>query len=376
MLSPPKFARRSKERPPLYLHVIKDLSKVSGAEIAMLRIASAQKLSNVKVLSLMGSHHEANAFGVEIISLELNNPRKARGKIRSFLRMKRSHEIKGLVSWMYSANILILPFVRFGFVKFPVIWNIRHSLDSLNSEPIRTRLSILLNRFFSFAPRTIVYASRSAMTQHERSGFPKKKSVYIPNGYDAVPSTKALGKESGSPIVLGTIGRIVPAKDIGNLLAAFDLIRAEGHKVVLSLAGSDFEVGNTELQDLLEQFEIHPKEVSLNGFLPDVSSFFRSLDVFVLSSRSEGFPNALAEAMLHGIPSVTTDVGDAAEIGGPFALVVPKQNPAALASAVQDLMMEKPAIIEQRRRGGVAHIQNSYGLERIALAYDKIMVAQ
>jgi glycosyltransferase involved in cell wall biosynthesis len=60
----------------------------------------------------------------------------------------------------------------------------------------------------------------------------------------------------------------------------------------------------------------------------------RSIDVFVMPSRWEGLPNALLEAIACGIPVVATDVPGMAEAAGGHALLVPPDQPAALAEAV------------------------------------------
>ena len=70
------------------------------------------------------------------------------------------------------------------------------------------------------------------------------------------------------------------------------------------------------------------------GPLADMEGFYNQLDLFLLTSRAEGFGMVLAEAMGHGIPCVSTDVGAAQEIVGDAGWVLPVGAPQLLANAI------------------------------------------
>lgn len=97
-----------------------------------------------------------------------------------------------------------------------------------------------------------------------------------------------------------------------------------------------------------------------------------ALDVHVLSSVSEGFPNVVAEAMACGVPGVVTDVGDAALIVGDTGRVVPPRDAAALAEGIAALI---GAGAEQRCALGSAareRIETAYGLEAMVKRYEEL----
>jgi glycosyltransferase involved in cell wall biosynthesis len=107
--------------------------------------------------------------------------------------------------------------------------------------------------------------------------------------------------------------------------------------------------------------------VSLVGEVVDTASFLEELDVFCLSSRREGLPFSLLEAMAMGIPCIATDVGQISSSVGSAVLVVPPEQPRELALALQQLAAD-PAARESLGAQARALIEASYDVRMMAAA--------
>lgn len=161
-------------------------------------------------------------------------------------------------------------------------------------------------------------------------GVPMDRVTVIRNGVDgSVFFPESRHRDHTGPARLGTVGRLIPEKGLDVLLAAMPRILAT-QPALLTVVGDGPERAALEhkARGLPVEFEGHMEAPS------EVASFLRSIDVFVMPSRWEGLPSALLEALACGVPAVATDVPGMAEAAGGNALLVPPDQPAALAEAV------------------------------------------
>jgi glycosyltransferase involved in cell wall biosynthesis len=101
------------------------------------------------------------------------------------------------------------------------------------------------------------------------------------------------------------------------------------------------------------------------GYQRDVVPWLQALDIFALPSHGdEGVPQALLQAMLAGLPCVTTHVGSIAEIAidGRTALIVPPRDAGALAASIRRLV-EDQALRERLGQAARAHCSEKYSFE-------------
>lgn len=173
-------------------------------------------------------------------------------------------------------------------------------------------------------------------------------------------------------LVVGTVGGLRPEKDHHNLLQAFaqcpDSVR-------LCLVGSG--ALESELRELAEQLGVSSR-VEFAGQTNDTSASYRSMDLFVLSSRTEQMPIAMLEAMATGLPVVATDVGDVRQIlpDDADACVVPREDSDALAEAMRLVLADedlRSRLGQRNRRIVEQHFESSVCLERFCAVYRAVM---
>jgi glycosyltransferase involved in cell wall biosynthesis len=105
------------------------------------------------------------------------------------------------------------------------------------------------------------------------------------------------------------------------------------------------------------------------GQRDDVATLLAGFDLFCLSSRSEGFPNVVGEAMACAVPCVTTDVGDAAELVGETGWVVPPRAPEALAVTLHAALLGGGEALRHRGEAARARIKAHFSLDAIVGRY-------
>jgi len=197
--------------------------------------------------------------------------------------------------------------------------------------------------------------------------IPTAKLAYLPNGTE-LPRLEP--RRLGAAPVIGTVGRMVPAKDFGSLIAAAALLRERGLEFRLCL------VGDGPLRpDLKQAVSMRGLDavVEFAGFQSDVSAWLRRFDLFVLPSVQEGQPLALLEAMAHGLAVVATRVGGIPRTvrDGEEALLVQPSDPAALADALQRLLTD-PQRRAELGRAARRRVEAEFSIDAVAARYQAI----
>ncbi|MDZ4186084.1 MAG: glycosyltransferase [Desulfuromonadales bacterium] len=141
---------------------------------------------------------------------------------------------------------------------------------------------------------------------------------------------------AGQPPVLVGVGRLTEQKDFATLIEAFARVRAAGVSCRLLILGEG-EL-RSSLEALVRQHGLQ-KDVALPGFVDNPYQYLANARLFVLSSRWEGLPTVLIEALAAGTPVVSTNCKSGPDEileCGRFGRLVPVQNVSALAKAIID----------------------------------------
>jgi glycosyltransferase involved in cell wall biosynthesis len=191
----------------------------------------------------------------------------------------------------------------------PVIVNLRIALECDPSAQwwIRRRFGFGPERRLYQRAARVVGVSKGVSAEAERIlGLDPSRVVAIPNPVKAVDESASVAQAHEAfferPVVLG-VGRLAPQKDFVTLLEAFSGV-VERHDVNLVVLGEGPD--REPLARRADELGLSDR-VFWPGFVPDPRPYMERARAFVLSSRNEGFPNALLEAMAIGTAVISTD---------------------------------------------------------------------
>jgi glycosyltransferase involved in cell wall biosynthesis len=312
------------------IHIITGL-KLGGAETSLLKLLTHCELDNKNqiVISLTTDKspisEKIEMLGVKVIWLKFNNIFSI---IKSFLRLIIIiREFKPVViqGWMYHANIMAYISSLFISKKNKrLIWNIRHTLNSFDSEKSTTLFIMKLSALLSNRVDKIVYNSRESRKSHLKHYFSSGNSMVIHNGFVRISKDNVNKmryqirnenwKVGNSMIVIGHLGRFHKIKGHIFFIKCMCNILKNFQNIKIVMAGNNVCKNNQDITKNIPLQFIH--NFILLDQIEKPIEFLSGLDIFCQTSFSEAFPNALTEAMSLGIFSIASNVGDTEHIMG------------------------------------------------------------
>lgn len=373
--------RPATDTPLRIAYVITGLA-TGGAEMMLEKLVSNLPPSiEVHVISLtslgaIGPRLQARGVSVEALGMcpGLPSPRLFARLLRRLVSLRPNV----VHTWMYHADLLGGLAARLAGVR-ALMWGLRHSnLDPNANKASTLRVVRLCARLSAWLPQRIACAAQRAREAHVAIGYAADRMVVIPNGFDskrfvsdscARAEVRAeLGLPSDAPLI-GMVGRFDPQKNHRGFATSMQHLLKCRPDVHALLAGDGVDPLNQELMRWLRDAGV-VDVCHLLGRRDDVPRLMAALDVLVLPSIGEAFPNVVGEAMACGVPCAVTDVGDAADIVGELGRVVASDDMAGLAAAVAELLA-LPAPARQRLSSQVRQtIRQRFDIAVVARRYE------
>jgi len=227
---------------------------------------------------------------------------------------------------------------------------------------MKRRILLATEKIAAACSHTVLCNSDSLRNQALALGVAPESKLHLlgngsSNGVDVErfsPGKNNLRSRLGLPLnapVVGFVGRLTRDKGLPELIEAFDAILAARPEAHLLLVGW-FDAAEDALGSLLRwRIESHPR-IHMTGFVADTAPYYRAMDVMVLPTWREGFPNVVLEAAASGIPVVTTLCTGSRDAVVPevTGLLIPPGYPEAIREAVLQLLSNP----ERRCRMGKA----------------------
>ena len=365
------------------VHIITSLND-GGAEAVLTGLCLHSKQVQHVVISLMDGGKYGPALreaGMTVYYLGMSPGKPSLIRFYRLIKLIKTEKPDVVQTWMYHADLLGGIAARLAGIK-RVFWGIHNSIlekgKSKRSTILIARVCALLSRW---VPERIICCANKALEVHTENGYHKPRLVVIQNGYDLsrfkpnVAAGRVVRRELGfssDEFVLGMVGRFDPFKDHSNLLKALAQVADRGIVFRCLLVGKGLSPENSPLTTTIAELGLENK-VMMAGQRTDIPAVMNALELHVLSSSSEGFPNVLAEAMACGTPCIATDVGDALEILGDASLCCPAQNSPALADLIIRMAKEwqqNPNAWQTRQKASAQRIAARFSIEGMVDAYE------
>jgi len=294
--------------------------------------------------------------------------------LSKLLQLARQHRSDVIAAHLYGSSVYAC--LVGTLLSIPVVSVLHGHSDVPDAERFSSLKAAIIRR----GSRRVVFVSQS-LRDHLQSRFrlAAAQCAVIPNGVDTQvfrPNRDRslrveLGLDEGTAL-LGAIGNIRKPKAYDVLLRAARALVDRAQRFHLVIAGDCANDLGRQLQRLRIDLGVE-RHVTFLGLRPDVSRILNNLDIFVLSSQTEGFSIACVEAMACGVPVIATRSGGPEQIlEGEAGLLVPTGDPESLALAVERIISSQDLAGALTARG-VKRAHEHYSLTNMLSQYEALL---
>ena len=331
--------------------VIESLSRKGGAENALMHLAAElqSRKQNIEIIYLWGPndfHEMLDSFGINAHCLELPHRWSIlKGVIRMHKLLARADvRIINALNFFPILYVALSKITVHGKKRVLTYHNMGYEANPATGilQNLKKCMEIFLNRFFFDGHIGVSDAVSASYKKH----LFLQKIITIQNIIPVAVINKTLDNSFNTPgsnadyeIIM--VGRLIPEKGYEYALEAAELLKLENLNFKLTIFGEGL------LRDSIEE-EIASRDLSQHvNIQPSIPhsqlfSFIAKADLFVMSSISEGFPMAPAEAMVLGTPVVATKAGGIPELieDGISGILVPPKQGRMLFQAIKKVLMD------------------------------------
>jgi len=255
-----------------------------------------------------------------------------------------------------------------------------HGIDWDSAQKESWRRLLCRRLAFELADRVLSVSHQLRDLHAQRTRFPARKIEVIHNGVDSrrfspdpavrLRVRRELGISDGE-FSIGCVGNLIPVKDHLTLLRAIRGFAQSGRPWRLLVAGA-----GPELPALTTFVDAHPgwrDRVMFLGSSSSVPEVLNAMDVYALSSLTEGISNALLEAMATGLPVVVTDTGGNPEVvvGGDSGLLFPVGDDARLTEHLLALEARSDWRLELGQRA-LRRVRDEFSIDSMVRKYEEL----
>ena len=279
-------------------------------------------------------------------------------------------------SWMYLSCIVVSLLKVFKLYNNKIVWNIRNTELLAKGVSKATFISAhLLKKISQKKCDAIIYNSYASQRYHMRFGYNNTKSYVVGNCFEfaKLPSIQTRPKIIGKEFFVGSLGRFNEYKDYNTFISAATSVALSNPKVHFLLGGYGIDTQNNELSDIIKNAGLPSDRYSLIGPVFNKRIFFEKLNLFVLHSKSESFPNVLLEAIAYRTFSITTNVGDAEKLIGDKTDVFIPGSPETMAEKILKCASLNADEVTKKIKANFKLVVKDYNIKNIVDHYEQII---
>jgi len=357
--------------PQVFLHVI-DTTGPGGAETIFTQLAFETKRTGNKTIALIRGDgwvkSELERLGIDLRILDCKGSFNVKF-LKQLINIIRDEKVTHIQAHLLGSSVYAS---IAGLVSRVPVFSTFHGFVDVSKSERFSFLKFLAIRLGSKAVVAVTDQIRNMLIQIPV--MDPKKIFVIANGVDTnifKPANEFSISPLHQPIKIGCLGNVRNAKNYPLAIQVLESLVAKGVDAELHIAGDDKNKLADECRELAVKYGVSSR-LHFVGFISNAAEYLNSLDIYLLSSSSEGHPLALTQAMACGVPVVATRCGiEHVVVDGQTALLAENEN----ADSVVEKLMTVIGSEELRKKMFVlapASVKNSWSLSSTLMNYLKM----